>query len=198
MWSFRAAVASACLGLALLVGGAAHASLIGQSVTVTLGDGGSLFHDDVVTVGAGVELAPGDGSDIGTLLLPSERIDIGATSILLTLEEGAPGGGTGYPSGTAYAFTDLAFFGQTTAITGVSLTASNITGISVGDLSFTATSLRVPISALLIGDIPGVDTGTLQVDLTFAVVPEPATALLASVGLLTLAWRAHAARRITA
>lgn len=198
MWSFRAAVAAPCLGVALLVGGAAHASLIGQSVTVTLGDGGSLFHDDVVTVGAGIELAPGDGSDIGTLLLPNERIDIGATSIFLTLEEGVPGGGTGYPSGTAYAFTNLAFFGQATAITGVSLTTSNITGISVGNLTFTATSLRVPIDALLIGEIPGVDTGTLQIDLTFAVVPEPGTALLASLGLLALAWRAQSMRRTAA
>jgi PEP-CTERM motif-containing protein len=198
MWSFRAAVAAPCLGLALLVGGAAHASLIGQTVTVALTDGGSLFHDDDVTVGAGVELAPGDGSDIGTLLLPSERIDIGATSILLTLEEGVPGGGTGYPSGTAYVFTNLAFFGQATAITGVSLTASNITGISLGNLTFSATTLRVPIDALLIGELPGVDTGTLQIDVTFALVPEPGTALLASLGLFAVAWRARAARRSAA
>ena len=198
MWSFRALVASACLGLVLLVGEVSHASLIGQSVTVTLSDGGSLFHDDTVTVGSGVELAPGDGSEIGTVLLPSERIDIGATSILLTLEEGVPGGGTGYPSGTAYVFTNLAFFGQATAITGVSLTTSNITGISVGDLSFTASSLRVPISALTIGELPGVDTGTLQIDVTFALVPEPGTALLASLGLVAVAWRARAARRSAA
>ena len=198
MWSFRAVVAAAGLCVELLAGQAAHASLIGQSVTVTLTDGGSLFHDDIVTVGTGVELAPGDGSDIGTVLLPSERIDIGATSILLTLEEGVPGGGTGYPSGTAYAFTNLAFFGQATAITGVSLTASNITGISLGDLSFTATSLRVPIDVLRIGDIPGVDTGTLEIDLTFAAVPEPQTAVLASLGLVALAWRVRRVRRSAA
>ena len=197
MWSFRAAVAAPCLalGLALLVAGAAHASLIGQSVTVALTDGGSLFHDDDVTVGAGIELAPGDGSDIGNFLLPTERIDIGATSILLALEEGLPGGGTGYPSGTAYVFTNLAFFGQATAITGVTLTTSNITGISVGNLTFSATSLRVPIDVLLVGEIPGIDTGTLQIDLTFAAVPEPGTALLAAAGVLVLAWRARAAQR---
>jgi hypothetical protein len=198
VWSFRAVVAAPCLCLGLLAGPAAEASLIGQSVTVALSDGGSLFHDDTVTVGSGVELAPGDGSEIGALLLPTERIDIADTSILLSLEEGAPGGGTGYPTGTAYVFTNLAFFGQNTAITGVTLSATNITGIALGDLTFTATSLRVPISALLIGDLPGVDTGTLQIGLTFALVPEPGTALLCSLGLLTFAWRARAARRIAA
>lgn len=197
MRRLSAAIAALFLCLGPLAS-AAEATLIGQSVTVTLGDGGSLLYDDTVTVGGGIELAPGDGSEIGTVLLPSERIDIGATSILLTLEEGVPGGGTGYPSGTAYVFTNLVFFGQDTAITGVSLTPTNITGISIGNLAFTATTLRVPLDALAIGEIPGVDTGTLQIDLTFTVVPEPGTASLAAAGLFALAWRARATRRAAA
>ena len=83
MWrgSRRATLAALLFALGLVAGQSAEATLIGQSVSVTLGDGGSLLHDDVVTVGSGVELSAGDGSDIGTVLLPKETIDIGAIAI---------------------------------------------------------------------------------------------------------------------
>lgn len=198
MRRLSAAIAASCLCLGMLAG-EAEATLIGQAVTVTLGDGGSHHYDDVVVVVGGVaELAAGDGSEIGTILLPSESVDIRSSSIVLTLEEGVPDGGTGYPTGMAYLFSNLALFGQDTAITGVSLTVSNIAGIAIGDITFTATTLRVPVDALVIGEIAGVDVGTLHLDLTFMVIPEPGTALLASLGLAALACRARAARRAAA
>ena len=45
--------------LVALVAGDAHATLIGQSVSVALTDGGSLDASDVVVVGAGAEIGPG-------------------------------------------------------------------------------------------------------------------------------------------
>jgi hypothetical protein len=183
----RAALAAVLLGAGLLAGQAAEATLVGQSVTVVLGNGTSLHYDDVVSVGALPELKAGDGSEIGAVLLPTESIDIGPTSILLALEEGVPGGGTGYPAGTAYLFSNLVFFETQTAITGVSVSTVNILGLSASDVTFTDTSLRVPIDALTIGEIPGVDVGSIQIDLSFTIIPEPATALLLSLGLLGLA-----------
>ena len=67
--------ALALLGLLLLCG-AARASLLGQTVAVTLTDGASLDATDSVLVGAGAEITPGDGSQIGDALLPNELVDI--------------------------------------------------------------------------------------------------------------------------
>jgi hypothetical protein len=186
MRRLSAAIAASCLCLGMLAG-KAEATLIGQSVTVTLTDGGGLLFDDVVTVAAAAELAAGDGSEIGGVLLPSESVDIGPASILLTLEEGVPSGGTGYPAGTAYVFTNLSFLGQLTEITGVTLATTNLSGITVGHITFTATSVRVPIDLLTIGEIAGVDTGSMMIGLTFTVVPEPGSASLLALGLTGVA-----------
>lgn len=194
-WSLRAAVAAPLLSLGLLAGPAAEATLLGQSVSVSLSDGGSLSLDDVVVVGGLPELSAGDGSEIGSVLLPNESIDIGPSSITLHLEEGVPGGGTGYPAGTAYLFTNLVFFDAPTAITGVSMSSVNVFGFSIGDVSFTDTTLRVPIDVLTLGEIAGVDIGSITLDVTFAIIPEPGTALLTLLGLAGLA-RARSFARV--
>jgi hypothetical protein len=188
------------LALALLVAlvslgpGAASASLIGQTVGVSLTDGGALsFADNVVVAEPGPELTPGDGSSIGGVLLPTESVDVRSDRIVLSIEEGAPGGGTGYPAGTHYTFSNLVFFDGPTQIVGIHVTTVNLTNL--GSVTFTGSSVTVPLSELVVGEIPGVNVGSLTVVLDTVAIPEPATATLVAAGL---AWAALAARRSAA
>jgi hypothetical protein len=174
---------------------AARATLIGQTVTVGLTDGGSLALSDTVVVGAGPELAPGDGSQIGGVLLPNERVDVGAEQVVLTLEEGAPNGTTGYPAGTHYLLSNLVFFDAPTALVGVNVLASNVSNLSPATVSFTSSTVSVALDTLVIGDIPGIDVGTLTLELQFQVVPEPAAAALLATGLATFGCVARRGRR---
>jgi len=177
------AVAAAAL-LLLLAPNVALSSLIGQTVGVNLTDGGSLSLSQNVVVTTSAEITPGDGSSIGGVLLPTESVDIGAQSIALSLEEGAPGGSTGYPSGTHFTFSNLVFFGQSTEIIGIHVTTTNLSDLGV--VSFTGDSVTVPIDTVKIGDIPGIDVGSLTIALDVVTVPEPATALLLAGGIVLL------------
>ncbi len=177
------AVAAAAL-LLLLAPNVALSSLIGQTVGVNLTDGGSLSLSQNVVVTTSAEITPGDGSSIGGVLLPTESVDIGAQSIALSLEEGAPGGSTGYPSGTHFTFSNLVFFGQSTEIIGIHVTTTNLSDL--GAVSFTGDSVTVPIDTVKIGDIPGIDVGSLTIALDVVTVPEPATALLLAGGIVLL------------
>jgi hypothetical protein len=190
----RQRVSTAVLGAAaalllLLAPTRAGATLLGQTVTVTLTDGGSLDAVDSVLVGSGPEITPGDGSQIGALLLPTEQIDIQDQSLLLGLEEGAPGGLTGYPPGTAYVFSNLVS-NVPTRIVGVTVTPTNITNLTSADVGFTDDSVTVPLDQLLIGELPGVNTGSLSIAIQFQVVPEPSPSVLlvAAFAALAVAW----------
>jgi hypothetical protein len=183
--SRRWSVLLLCLLSTALVASGAHATLIGRSVAVTLTDGGSLAESDTVLVGAGAELTPGDGSNVGALLLPNESIDVGAFTIELVLEEGAADGTTGYPSGTRYLFSSLSFDDPSLVITGVSLTLVNVSGVALGsEVEFGSDVVTLWIDTLVIGDVPSaVDVGRVSLALEVA-VPEPGVlALLASAGL---------------
>ena len=172
--------------LASLAPGAAHASLIGRTVGVSLTDGGALsYADSVVVVDPGPELTPGDGSQIGGVLLPTESVDVRSDRIVLSIEEGAPGGGTGYPAGTHYTFSNLVFFDVFTQIVGVQVTSTNLSNL--GSVTFTQSSVTVPLATLLVGEIPGVNVGSLTIVLQTVVIPEPGTAALFAAGVVAVA-----------
>lgn len=178
-------IAVAAAGLLLLFApNVALSSLIDQTVGVSLTDGGSLSLSQNVVVASSAEITPGDGSPIGGVLLPTESVDIGAQSIALSLEEGAPGGSTGYPSGTHFTFSNLVFFGQSTEIIGIHVTTTNLSDL--GAVSFTGDSVTVPVDTVKIGDIPGIDVGSLTIALDMVTVPEPATGLLVAGGIVLL------------
>jgi len=183
--------------LVALVAGDAHATLIGQSVSVALTDGGSLDASDVVVVGSGAEITPGDGSLLGALLLPNESIDLGSFTIEVALEEGAANGTTGYPSGTRYRFSNLSFSDPSLFISGVSLALANVSGVTLGsEVTFGGDFVSLLIDTLVIGDIPNaVDVGSVTLTLEVAVVPEPSALALLASGCLALAlrrWRSRA------
>jgi hypothetical protein len=177
------AVATAAL-LLFLAPNLARSTLIGQTVGVSLTDGGSLSLSQNVVVTSSAEITPGDGSPIGGVLLPTESVDIGGQSIALALEEGAPGGSTGYPSGTHFTFSNLVFFGQSTEIVGIHVTTTNLTNL--GAVTFTGDSVTVPVDTVEIGDIPGIDVGSLTIALDVVTVPEPATGALVAGGIVLL------------
>jgi len=183
----KSVAAAATLLLLLVAPKAARSSLIGQTVGVSLTNGGALsLSQDVVVAGSGPEIKPGDGSPIGGLLLPTESVEIGAQSITLSLEEGAPGGSTGYPSGTHFAFSNLVFFDIPTEIVGIHVTTTNLTGL--GTVTFTADSVTVPVDTVKIGDIPppAIDVGSLTIALDVTVVPEPSTGVLLAAAMLAI------------
>lgn len=177
--------------LAVLIAGAAQATMIGRSVSVTLTDGGSLNTSDVVVVGSGPEITPGDGSNVGSLLLPNESIDLGALTIAVELEEGAANGTTGYGAGTHYLFSNLSFQDPLLIVSGVSVSLENITGVALGSqVMFGSDYISLWIDTLVIGDIPSaVDVGRVTLTLQTTAVPEPGTALLLAGGLAVLALR---------
>lgn len=176
--------------LAVFLAGAAHATMIGQSVRVTLTDGGSLNASDVVVVGSGPEITPGNGSNVGALLLPNESIDFGALTIDVMLEEGAANGTTGYGPGTRYLFSNLSFLDPSLIVSGVTLSLVNITGVALGSqVTFGSNFVSLLIDSLVIGDIPNaVDVGRVTLTLQTA-VPEPGTLVLLASGLAVLALR---------
>jgi len=162
----------------------AWSTLIGQTVGVSLTDGSTLSHTQNVVVSTSAEINPGDGSPIGGVLLPTESVDIAAQSITLSLEEGAPGGATGYPSGTHFTFSNLVFSDEPTEIVGIHVMTTNLTNLT--GVTFTGDSVTVPVDAVKIGDIPGIDVGSLTVALEVMAVPEPSTGALVIAGLVAL------------
>jgi len=177
------------VALVASLAGAANATLIGQSVSVALTNDGSVNASDSVLVGASAEITPGDGSNVGALLLPNESIDLGAFTIEIALEEGASNGTTGYPAGTHYLFSNLSFLDPSLIISGVTIALVNITGVALGSqVTFGSDFVSVLIDTLVIGDIPNaVDVGQVTLTLQTTVIPEPGSLALLASGLAALA-----------
>lgn len=191
----------------LLASGAAHASLIGDAVDISLvSPVDSIDLQDLgISVGAGSEIRPGnntviggDGSPDSTPLLSNEFLDIQHDRIILQLETGFDDGNgnlsTGYGADAFWLIAGLDFAGGT--ITGFNVF---LTGFSVFD---TATDIKfiggntfqIFISDLLFVDsTTGFDVGRIEIELVTdgtpppPPVPEPGTLALLALGLGALA-----------
>jgi hypothetical protein len=193
-------ILSLLVSLLVLSASPAAATLIGQSLTVqlvTLDTGDlSLSVSDTLTAAGGGDILPGDGSAIGSMLLSTEFIDLGTgggDQIVIGLEEGAPGGLTGYGDQARYVVSGI-YEGLGFIISGVSVTTSNITGLTY---AFDDHSVTVFIDDLVIGEIAGIDSGSVTIDFTTTAVPEPGTGALMLLGVtgFALFGRQRASRR---
>ena len=184
------------LGALLLLPASAIASIVGTA-QVRITDGVTFDVSDDVAIGVGPEITPGDGSNIGALLLPSESIDLGGFTIELVLEEGEVDGTTGYPAGTQIGFANLDFGDPSLAIVGVGIDLTNISGVALGsEVTFTGHTVAIRIDTLGIGELAGaVDFGTLRLDLEVAQVPEPGSFALAALGITLLGSRRQLRRK---
>jgi len=176
------------LGALLLLPVSANASIVGTA-QIRVTDGASLDVSDDVAIGVGPEITPGDGSNIGALLLPSESIDLGGFTIELRLEEGAVDGTTGYPVDTRFIFANLDFGDPALEIVAIGVDLANISGVALGsEINFTGHSIAVRVDTLGIGEIAGaVDVGTIRLNLEVTQVPEPGSFALSALGMTLLA-----------
>lgn len=128
-----------------------HASLIGQSVTVTYQDNTPFSSSDTVTAGAGVEISGSDTSKNLTndsILFSADFININATSIVIQLSGGGADMGRGYSNAgfsiypsARFDFTGFSFAPD--VLSGVGVVLTNAIGLTDTDVSFTANSLTL-------------------------------------------------------
>lgn len=167
----------------LVLPGWASATLIGDQVLIeqnrtTLGT----FRDDLVTVGAGVELSCPGAFELCEANIPGDSqgsIDIGASSILFNLGSIIA---AVFDSDTfnGYIFSDLDWTDGPGAITGVSL-VTDVDGLSASRISFGSDFVAVNFESLLLDE----DDTFFELTLTHSVsVPEPGTLGLLVAGLL--------------
>ena len=176
----RRCVLPIAIALSLVAAPAANATLIGDSVTATLsspngivGDSTPINESDTVSVGGGIEISAGDGSNIGNWMLPgggslglpldSEFIDFQASSILVRVVSGSAGSGpngdiapfvTGYETGAQYIFS------------GLNDSVGTITGISFAVADASAGQSAIVNLATLPSDwIKRVDANTISLAL---------------------------------
>ncbi len=205
MPSARLAHCASLVSLLCLAAAPAHADLIGDSVTATLSSPNGLLSsitpinltDTVTVVTPGIEIAAGNGTNIGGFMLTGvgvqESIDFQEFSIVLRLLAGDPAhpDQTGYAAGAKYVFSDLNLSGGET-ITGVSLTAVSIANLNQGwvtldnpnQISFALDQIQfvMPAAGTTFGDV----TISFAHGVVAPTVPEPASLLLAGVALLGL------------
>lgn len=200
-------------GLALVLAGLAQAAgLTGDQVKVSLNSPGGIAIDPTpvslttqVVVGAGVEIAAGDSSDIGGFMLPGEWINLDAYTIQVRLGTGAVDAqgrqNPGYAAGAEYLFEELDIAGE--VIVGANITGnSGFSNFSAGWLSFLGPhSLSLDIGSMLFsGGLADIDTfGLITITLQTRPdngggpgVPEPSALLLS---LLALGLAARSASR---
>lgn len=171
----RQALCVGVLGaMAMASGSAQAASLIGDTVDVTL-SGGIVLEDFGIVVGPGVELQGGDVStNWGAFLFPTESIDIGADTISMAFD-------TSLGDDAILTFDGLDFGA---GIGGVTL-ISSIPEVTQANVSFTATSITLDLDAWF--DVGG--AGTLELQLTEVPLPAAAWLFIAALGSLGLTRR---------
>lgn len=209
-WAF-AAVATTALTLS----GAVHAAgLTGDSVKVTLSSPNGIFGGpadpisltDIKTVGAGAEIAVGDGSNIGGFMLPGESIDAVGYDIKLRIAAGLPNDQgdliPGYAAGAIYLFEDLDIVGE--VIVGASITfESGFANFDSGWLTFLGPhSVSLNIADMII-NLNGAQSQSFG-DITITLqtrpgdpnpAPEPGALVLALLALGIAGRAAHQRRR---
>lgn len=167
----------AMMAMALMMAGSAQASLIGDTVTVTVNWLSGPDSDSVTVAHPTVEFTNANGTNIGNdFLFAGESLDLQSAAIVLTL--------TGAFQGT------IDVTGIDAVVTGLSAQAG-----SFGTLDqFSITNNGHSISFRYIGGTPTAPTGVSTLNLTFddtptnGGVPEPTTVALMGAGLVGLAW----------
>jgi len=189
----RAGLGAIAILVPLLLPAASRASLVGESISVALTDAGALDLSQGVVVVAGPEITPGDGSQIGGVLLPNESVDIGDSAITVSLEEGNANHGTGFPAGTRYVFSGL-YFGPNTGIVDVDVQLDNVSGVSLGsEVTFTPSSVTLFVDDLTIGSVPNaVDVGDVTLSL---MLPEPGAGSASAVAVAAVLARGRRGAR---
>lgn len=199
---------TACVCFAAVFSTGAQATLVGDSVTATLSSPNGIVVDSTpisetnssVLVGAGNEITPGDGSPIGSWLLPSEFIDFQASAIALSLACGDDSTGrcmTGYGSGAQYIFGGLD--DSLGTITGFSLAHSGFSNFNASWVSLIdAHTISLALDTMEFTDLgqgSSENFGLLTINLTISRdqpppdnnVPEPSSVALIALASLALA-----------
>lgn len=212
---FNQVLGGGLVALSFLLAAPAQASLVGDSVIATLLKPNGILADaslnatltDTRTVGAGIEISAGDGSNIGGFLITGataqESIDFADFTINLRILSGDTDSSgnpvTGYGSGAKYVFSDLDIAGSD--IVGLTFSASGISNlVALGSAWITldnAHQVSVMLDTMLITNTA---TGTDFADVTIRLLtrdvqppngaPEPGSVALAGLALAAL-WRAR-------
>jgi len=173
-----------------------HATLIGQSVTVTYQDNTPFTSSDTVTVGSGVEIVGSDPTknlSIDSILFSNDFIDISDTGIVIQLSGGGSDMGGGYTNagfdlypGALFEFTGFSFAPD--ILNGINVVLTDATGLTNADVSFTSSSLTLNnLGNLGILGTTIRDQGQIALNFQLSqqppTVPEPGTLAVLILGL---------------
>lgn len=197
---------TACLFIAAAFSTGAQATLVGDSVSVSLSSPNGVIisstpiseTNSALIVGAGNEITQEDGSPVASLMLSGEYIDFQASAISLRLACGDDSTGpcmTGYSTGAKYIFGGLD--DSLGTITGFSLLHSGFNNFSTSWVSLiNAHTISLALDTMEFTDL-GQGTsnnfGLLTINLTISRdqppdnnVPEPSSVALVALASLTL------------